>query len=400
MVKLRTHIVLNTGQSVVIAGNELWYDYTSKDPILTLVGENRVTVKGDIAGGLVYGGEGMFVSGSHNLISITATAQITGYVGIDTDFAATDTRIVNAGTVAGGYIGVGAYSLRCAVTNRGEVFGHFGIYTSLHNAAIISNSGLIEGEKIGILATDTFSATTTRTTITNSGQIVGGDWGISSTYEGTTTDGFGNVTLVNSGTISGRLGSFVAAKMGADSVTNSGTMIGNVRLEGGDDIYTATATGRVQGTILGGAGRDSITGGAFEDAMDGGGGNDTLSGGGESDLLIGRTGKDVLIGGDGNDRLVGGADNDTLSGSAGGDTFVFDIQNGNDVVMDFENGIDKIDIHAFGIDPANFATAVLPFFSAVSGGIVLDLGGLGAALGQITFQGLTLSDIDVSDFIF
>lgn len=400
MAKLRTHVILTAGQSLVIPGNDLWYDYTSAAPILTLVGDNRVTVKGDIAGGLVYGGEGVFVSGSRNVISLAASAQITGHIGIDSDVAATDTRIINAGTVAGGYIGVAAYSLRCAVTNRGEIFGLYGIYTALHDGATLSNSGLIEGEKIGILATDTHSATTTRTTITNSGQIVGGDWGISSTYEGSTTDGFGNVSLVNSGTISGMLGSFVAAKTGADSVTNSGTMIGNVRLEGGDDIYTATSTGRVQGTILGGAGNDSITGGDFADSMDGGGGNDTLSGGGEGDTLSGRAGRDVLTGGDGSDRLVGGADGDTLSGGAGGDVFVFEKLNGNDVVTDFQNGIDKIDIQAFGIDPASFASAVAPFFTTVPGGVLLDLSGLGATSGQVTFLGLALGDIDVTDFVF
>ncbi|QLQ20896.1 MAG: hypothetical protein HZT43_18460 [Exiguobacterium profundum] len=116
--------------------------------------------------------------------------------------------------------------------------------------------------------------------------------------------------------------------------------------------------------------------------------------------MSGRAGRDVLTGGDGSDRLVGGADGDTLSGGAGGDVFVFEKLNGNDVVTDFQNGIDKIDIQAFGIDPASFASAVAPFFTTVPGGVLLDLSGLGATSGQVTFLGLALGDIDVTDFVF
>jgi hypothetical protein len=68
-------------------------------------------------------------------------------------------------------------------------------------------------------------------------------------------------------------------------------------------------------------------------ALEGGAGHDDLSGG---------AGLDVLTGGVGNDRLEGGLGLDVLTGGAGRDYFVFNRNDGPDLVTDFQSGVDKI----------------------------------------------------------
>ncbi|MBM1912139.1 hypothetical protein JQW79_20925, partial [Sulfitobacter pseudonitzschiae] len=134
--------------------------------------------------------------------------------------------------------------------------------------------------------------------------------------------------LVNTGTISGGAGSFLGS-VSADVVENSGTMIGEVALNEGDDSYTAIADGIVQGWINGGLGNDTLTGGSNADFIDGGadndrlfgrGGDDDLRGGLGSDFMSGGMGDDQLIGDDGADKMFGGDGDDTLNGGRDQDT--------------------------------------------------------------------------------
>lgn len=171
-------------------------------------------------------------------------------------------------------------------------------------------------------------------------------------------------TVANTGLIEGSLGSFWGDQY-ANRVTNSGTMIGDVFLNEGNDVFDGWG-GTVQGRILGGLGndlylvsdsaaritelagegRDSIaatvsfdlsdltsiekltllggdainaTGNAEDNVLTGNSGANTLIGAGGYDTLAGRQGNDVLDGGEGEDVLIGGSGMDTLTGGAGDD---------------------------------------------------------------------------------
>lgn len=133
--------------------------------------------------------------------------------------------------------------------------------------------------------------------------------------------------------------------MGADddTVQNTGIM-GDIRLGGGNDTYSARNTDEAgpsgkAGHVIGGSGTDQFFGGdekekffggAETDFMYGGGGNDQLFGQGGNDLMFGDAGNDKMFGGAGNDTMNGGDNNDMINGGADND-LIF-AGRGNDMV--------------------------------------------------------------------
>ena len=91
---------------------------------------------------------------------------------------------------------------------------------------------------------------------------------------------------------------------------------------------------------------------------------------------------------------TGTSDNDTLTGGTGTDTFVFDRDNGNDVVTDFTNGEDLIDLSAFPTI-SNFSDLTI---TSGDNGVTIDLTEYGG--GTILLQGFDINDLDSSDFLF
>ena len=98
--------------------------------------------------------------------------------------------------------------------------------------------------------------------------------------------------------------------------------------------------------MRGGKGEDELQGGASDDTLQGNAGNDTLLGEEGNDLLFGNADDDTLQGGSGDDTLVGGKGNDTLFGGDGKDRFLFEANNGEDIINDFVVAEDKIEIAA------------------------------------------------------
>lgn len=76
-------------------------------------------------------------------------------------------------------------------------------------------------------------------------------------------------------------------------------------------------------------------------------GNDRLYGDGGKDKLEGHLGHDELYGGDDDDYLNGGKGDDTLYGGLGRDTFIFNMNDGQDIIHDFEDGKDIIRLEKF-----------------------------------------------------
>ena len=176
--------------------------------------------------------------------------------------------------------------------------------------------------------------------------------------------------------------------------TNSGTQTitgGNDFLDGGSendiiygDIHTVSVAAGTTTTVQGG--NDTVNGGTGNDQLFGDFGTITVGSG--TQVLAG---SDVIVGGKGNDNLWG----DSVSGTvtAGADVFQFTLGDGNDVIHDFDNGLDQINILAFGgvsFGTLNITTATDP------ANVLIQYSGSDS----IELVGLSVADIDASDFIF
>ncbi|WP_072794296.1 M10 family metallopeptidase C-terminal domain-containing protein [Cognatishimia maritima] len=168
-------------------------------------------------------------------------------------------------------------------------------------------------------------------------------------------------------------------------------------------------------TLNGGIGADSLFGGYQDDVLDGSWGNDLVRGGGDNDTVSGgdgndavhgdlgndevngESGNDVLTGGGGNDTLTGGSGNDTMAGGAGSDTFVFADDHGVDRILGFDAGSSQERIDFIEISAITGLSDLLSNHAVQSGSdVVIDTG----SGNSITLAGISLSDLDATDFIF
>jgi Ca2+-binding RTX toxin-like protein len=282
----------------------------------------------------------------------------------------------------------------------------------------VSNAGSILGIGGGLYIVDSSLAGTTTSTVNNSGTIAAPS-GIAVRH-----DGNQKVLLTNAGILSGATYAYAAPGAAIDHITNSGRMVGDIALVGGNDRYSG-ASGRLTGKLLAGDGADTAIGGIDNDWFEGGNQNDTLTGNGGIDRLFGQSGmdtlnggigNDILSGGSGNDVLIGGAGKDTLTGSGNNDTFRFTHKSHSavganaDRITDFDDGAtgDRIDLAAlFG--PAMTYRHALAFIAAgqvrindIAGADVIvevNTGGTLAADFAIRLVGTTLAQMAANDFI-
>lgn len=110
-------------------------------------------------------------------------------------------------------------------------------------------------------------------------------------------------------------------------------------------VYVNLATntgvfGEAQGDTF--SGIDKVVGSVNSDGLFADDSGVVLDGGAGHDLLVGGAGLDVLIGRTGDDTLEGGLGLDILTGGIGADYFVFNWNDGPDIVTDFQPGVDKI----------------------------------------------------------
>jgi hypothetical protein len=285
-------------------------------------------------------------------------------------------NVINSGTIAVLDTAVLLYAGdNCSLTNTGTITSsgnrsgnavHFGYDTNLvlNNSGTIEsttnavdggltravNSGTITAAGVGIAdwSDESFS-------LINRGLIVGGYVGVTSFSD---YDGQSSV-IVNYGTISGQNGTAtpgfsIQLEGGVGRITNYGTLIGDVYVDchrnsitnagtidgnvggfTGPITYVTIGAGIVLGDIVGSLEGDNLIGGAGVDRLFGSEGNDLMNSGGGSDLLNGGTGRDLLTGG------------------AGADMFVFALADditgffGSERITDFQSGIDHIDLSAF-----------------------------------------------------
>ena len=289
-------------------------------------------------------------------------------------------NVNNAGTVHSQATGILADSLEG------------GAFTLINSGTVLGDQNAVRGG-LGLGTVDIF----------NTGTLTGVEIGID-LFNTSATSSF---YLRNHGTIDG--GAFaIRGSGGTDSIINTGTIGNDVTLGTGDDLFRNKSAGFVAGAVDGGAGKDVLSGAAADDVFLGGGGadvlrgrggDDDLSGGAFTDTLYGGRGEDIIDGGGGADLINAGYGDDTVTGGGGADSFVIIRNAGHDVITDFQNGTDVIDISAFGLRPADYATVVSPALSnAGNGATALDLTALGGS-GSLLVEGLAFAQADASDFV-
>lgn len=178
--------------------------------------------------------------------------------------------------------------------------------------------GTLWSENYGLLMGGV--SATTQSTVTNSGVIEGGHYGIVRDFSNQSTE---TLVIRNSGLIKSQHYAF--SSLGAHAselITNTGVMVGAVLLGLGNDVYEGRS-GRLQGAVFGGGGADRIYGGIDNDAFYGDAGND---------MLLGFAGHDTLNGGTGADQMAGGLGNDTFIVDSAGDKVVEASNQGIDTV--------------------------------------------------------------------
>jgi Ca2+-binding RTX toxin-like protein len=355
---------------------------------------NVITVHGDVRT-IAEFESAVVLLGSDWFMSISSLAVISGYNGVYIDGGASGTTsfLVNDGEIiANGGAGVTMAPKAqspLSITNSGLISGVVGL-ESVRGANYVTNAkdGVISGSTIGVLIDDSSQAHLLN------------------------LQNFGLIRSANTA---------IQGSNATDHIENLGRIIGDVKLGAGNDYFDTMAKGSsVDGKIYGGTGNDLILlhSAATKLIEKAGQGDDSvistvnytlnanveslsleglkgLTGTGNelNNTLTGDDGNDILRGMAGNDRLYGDVGNDVLTGGAGKDIFEFYTGEGRDRISDFQNGQDRMDIHNWtGLD--NFAD-VKAHAKFVDGDVVIKFGA-----DVLTVEGLTLAQMDKTDFIF
>ncbi|MEP3180391.1 MAG: S8 family serine peptidase, partial [Lentilitoribacter sp.] len=143
--------------------------------------------------------------------------------------------------------------------------------------------------------------------------------------------------------------------------------------------------------LNGGSGTDRLLGAAGNDTLNAGEGeNNVLDGGSGADMLFGSSERDIIRGQAGADTFNGGAGNDALTGGFGPDTFIFNANDGGDVINGFEDNFDTIDLGSLSTDFASLTLSVIGGDDAL-----IDYGS-----GTIRLRDFDVNDLDSGDFDF
>jgi Ca2+-binding RTX toxin-like protein len=344
--------------------------------------DNLYRVLGDI---VVHSGNGFDLSGRHETVYVAAKATIDV-------------------TIAGNGIAFGGKSWQATVENHGSI--------------------LAETDGINFAATTPPSGKDYHNTLDNYGRIVAGGNGVFNMIDDVTINnhagatikaflgvslGNGRLTLDNDGSIISTGTYAITSAFGADTVTNSGTIKGNIDLGTGADTFTNKG-GTVSGTINGNYGDDLyIVDRKLHLVEDDQTGVDTVKssvdwtlGANFENLVLtgtsalkgtGNTGDNVITGNGADNIITGLGGADTLRGKGGADTFVFASGSGTDTIADFTHGTDHIDLKSYtGIH------STADFISIVDDGsdAVISLAGSDT----IRLTGVSSAVLGASDFIF
>lgn len=168
-----------------------------------------------------------------------------------------------------------------------------------------------------------------------------------------------------------------------DDVLDGGEGNDFIKGDAGNDILNG---GNGDDVLISGYGNDIINGDAGDDIIDGGSGSDIMHGGDGNDMIYGMNGNDILYGENGDDIISGGGGNDILYGGNGGDAFIFDFNDGNDVIKDFDPTEDTIEIGGMIGDFEDIS------ISQEGGNVVIT-----TTYGAITIENVNIDDLEFGD---
>ncbi|MDQ2090905.1 hypothetical protein NO357_13430, partial [Marimonas arenosa] len=203
----------------------------------------NVTV--NVAGSIVAGSDGITsATGSYRaLVTIETTGSVTGN-GDAISLHGDRNAVTNFGTLAAyNNTGIEIFGNFAEVSNHGAIHAIYGVLVD-GDAAEVGNFGSIFALNTGVLLNGASAY------LANSGQIQAEDTGVS-----VRADTGESTYFSNTGTVQGRLAS-VRGGFSNDTVINSGTLIGDVRLGAGNDSFDNRG-GTVVGDVFGGAGNDT-----------------------------------------------------------------------------------------------------------------------------------------------
>ena len=336
-------------------------------------------------------GEGLDMYGRNNTIVVAGSGFIQtahGY-GVAFEQTAYNGTLENHGRITSDFSGVG-------MTGKSPVSGH------QSTAEIINYGRITGGEQIGIYS----NSDDLRIVNKHGGFIGGGQYG----YGITSVEN--DVTLINNGTIKGNFQGAIGLGTGTDSVTNSGAIIGDIKLGDGNDTFINRG-GTVTGIVNGGVGADTyiVDSRALHLQEDGFSSQDIDTVKSSVSWVLGDNFEKLVltgsraINGRGNDQanminynaksnvLTGMCGDEILSGGPGADHFVFAAGSGHDTITDFTDGKDKIDLRTYaGIDSFKDIAGI----ADDHGHAVITL----ANADTIDLSGVTAAHISAADFIF
>jgi hypothetical protein len=176
--------------------------------------------------------------------------------------------VINNGEIRGYHyqgIFVDTNTYNISITNDGSIFGPLtGIV--VENVATIDNTGT------GLINSDLYGIWFLGTTCTISN-------GLHATIEGSTYSIFtqvsGTLSLTNLGTLDGEV--LCSAPTGNNSISNKGVVNGSVVFQSGDATFTDAGSGHVTGLIEGGTGADRFVAGRAKELFSAGTGADTFA---------------------------------------------------------------------------------------------------------------------------
>ncbi|MAQ85754.1 MAG: hypothetical protein CMH12_21240 [Maritimibacter sp.] len=328
--------------------------YSQTDAVDSDAGSSGNTVNVGATGSVLGDSDGIEMGGvNHEVFNY---GEVTGLNDRAIQMIGDGGKILNAGTAYGQSDGISMEGDNNLLTNTGLIAGEFDGVNLDGTGSKVYNSGEITGDRNGF-EFNTLAGEVN--TLENAGIIA--TTGVSG--DGVRGD-FGDETVINSGTILGDVvlgagmdifdgrGGFVSGWVdggadndvfiiddtnarlyeapggGVDTVESQadfalGDFIENLTLLGASDI---DGTGNSSRNIMAGnVGDNDLSGEGSRDTIDGGMGDDTVDGGRGDDVLDGDAGNDVLLGRSGVDIMDGGEGDDLLAGGLGDD-----IMNGND----------------------------------------------------------------------
>lgn len=307
--------IVNNSATGVMTQDDPGSDIIKNASNLTLNNSGKIISAGDVMGpGGVptdFGGDAIDLGeGTNNIINNLAGGIIEGSRhGITGDIGATVTNAV--GGIISARNGAGLNfdnfdedaddleAARLTVTNHGIILGNSRTYADSDGDAIDAD-GLVTLNNYGFVGG--MGAAGEHEGGANHSEAIAAGGGIINNYAGgmifsvqraiqidNSAEGGapGAVTITNRGTIQGLDGgAIVIVGEQEDKLINSGTILGDITMGGGNDTVTFSKGSNVDGDIMLGAGDDKFTGWTSDEQIYGGTGKDKLTGGRGEDTFF------------------------------------------------------------------------------------------------------------------